>query len=721
MFYFNTSGIGESESNLVIDIIPPSTPSVSTGFILVVSGADDVFFFFNLEDEWYGNIVAWGVDLRIATNQTIPDSGSCCTPEGQCIADLTELQCNMMSGIFHLNENCTSDLCNYPRGACCNGIECTETTDIDCSIIGGIYIGDNVSCNGYVCGNAEETGACCIDEICSIQREIDCLAAGGFYLGDGPNTDCDDEFICNFDGESFGACCKDGICFTSTPSLCEIKLGTFIGPNTTCESATCGSCCFSDAVGPPSHPYCKQLTEEICEDQGGTFWQGVGCSWAPCLGVDGACCYGCVDGVCEECIVTTPIDCDSFADNIFHQGSQCSSTLCGIPEESGACCYPDPAGGNSWECADNVTVSACGALYGILTIGATCRDDLPCENLGDVTGACCQCAGYSNSLLMGDGPNGEPIEFCPEYDDSGESNEECENGGYRLDEDGKCCSVRTKLHCEANGGKFWRYGSNCDDFGWFTENMGGPCAFCKQGIAIATAHLVQPFGAWWLGDEAIDTNWKICGAGASDNKIWEEGTEFKYDEHSDYATGVACSNNRTGEVPLVNNIVDLYPQELVNHPYILFEDGLECFYSFQMYEHQYRCGDAEMPGTSGLRRIGEQVPSGYRYPSETSPVVAAGYINFAILGIPGFRPEFTFPGSYPKNATVAGFGCQIHTDGYTAQKSYLWDNGSGILERYKWYNSIGHYLGNGTSALHLGQPYPELNTVLSLHDAAGSP
>ena len=80
-----------------------------------------------------------------------------------------------------------------PTGACCIGENCSIRTEANCLALGGIYHGDNSTCEQFPCEDdppvEERTGACCIEGLgCSVTTEAQCRLFGGEYQGDG--TDC---------------------------------------------------------------------------------------------------------------------------------------------------------------------------------------------------------------------------------------------------------------------------------------------------------------------------------------------------------------------------------------------------------------------------------------------------------------------------------------------------------------------------------------------------
>jgi hypothetical protein len=72
-----------------------------------------------------------------------------------------------------------------PKGACCIFGTCTDfVSSTDCSADGGMYQGDDVTCDTVSCPPAPE-GACCISGVCTdLQIQPDCEGSGGFWGGD---------------------------------------------------------------------------------------------------------------------------------------------------------------------------------------------------------------------------------------------------------------------------------------------------------------------------------------------------------------------------------------------------------------------------------------------------------------------------------------------------------------------------------------------------------
>ncbi len=72
-----------------------------------------------------------------------------------------------------------------PRGGCCFGTICFDTTPHNCAGAEGVYVGTNVSCF---------EGACDFGAFCSVFSADDCATLGGVYAGDG--TTCAGSLLC---------------------------------------------------------------------------------------------------------------------------------------------------------------------------------------------------------------------------------------------------------------------------------------------------------------------------------------------------------------------------------------------------------------------------------------------------------------------------------------------------------------------------------------------
>jgi hypothetical protein len=124
--------------------------------------------------------------------------------------------------------NCLTCENAAPLGACCIGNNCVEIYESNCDAGGGIWQGDNSSCNSSSC--VAPVGACCVNGTCYEYDEDDCGTAGGTYYGDETN--------CSTVSCALGACCTGIDCSISLQTDCA---GSWYGDNTTCAEVSCGA------------------------------------------------------------------------------------------------------------------------------------------------------------------------------------------------------------------------------------------------------------------------------------------------------------------------------------------------------------------------------------------------------------------------------------------------------------------------------------------------
>ncbi len=96
------------------------------------------------------------------------------------------------------------------EGACCDGTDCTISTEADCT---GTFQGVGTVCDPNPCGGG---GACCVSGSCSIVADVtSCTDLGGVYFGDG--SICEDESCCDVCSSALDAALcvdDDGNCWT---------------------------------------------------------------------------------------------------------------------------------------------------------------------------------------------------------------------------------------------------------------------------------------------------------------------------------------------------------------------------------------------------------------------------------------------------------------------------------------------------------------------------
>lgn len=221
--------------------------------------------------------------------------GACCLPSGNCQI-LENFECDSLGGVFQgENLTCLQVVCPEPTGACCTGEpgKCQDLTQAQCDAVSGTWVA-GTNCASNICNTAN--GACCIpDGGGCVDFPADfCDAVDGIFHGIG--TSCA-TLVCF----PIGACClPDGTCAGNlSPEDCEALDGVFQGHESQCESVTCpapeAACCLPNGN-------CLVLTENTCNVVNGT-WAGIGtdCTDSNSNGTADACedddpCIGDING-----------------------------------------------------------------------------------------------------------------------------------------------------------------------------------------------------------------------------------------------------------------------------------------------------------------------------------------------------------------------------------------------------------------------------------------
>ncbi|MBG80423.1 MAG: hypothetical protein CMJ39_06925 [Phycisphaerae bacterium] len=259
-----------------------------------------------------------------------PVMGACCIQAagGWWVCEYTaDCECDYQGGTFYPGTPCNKVQCEPPpneEGCCCyedpaSGIwYLTQTTSGQCEMLGGIYAGDGVPCEGDV----SPIGACCVESpnglYCFETSECYCLSEeinGTFYAGmncSNPEIDCEQT------KPGYGACC-------------------YIDQKTGC-------------------PECIYTTEEDCRESGNypmPVWNGVGTSCSDpgldCCQPFGACCIGnsCVWTIERTCIkgggtwtayaMCHQVNCPSCPEDVNNDGSVDINDLLSIINNWGTC------------------------------------------------------------------------------------------------------------------------------------------------------------------------------------------------------------------------------------------------------------------------------------------------------------------------------------------------------------------------------------------------
>jgi hypothetical protein len=156
-------------------------------------------------------------------------------------------------------------------GACCEASGCSVRVRFECEAAGGVYLGDDTTCDGQPCELLPE--ACCLpDGSCIEIRPAYCMdhnegAPQGF------GTTCD--MVACAPPE---ACClPDGNCFDVSPARCIDAAGTPLGAGTTCDIDICpAACCLPSGI-------CVDTFEGECLAGNGIFLGlGTRCAMGLC-------------------------------------------------------------------------------------------------------------------------------------------------------------------------------------------------------------------------------------------------------------------------------------------------------------------------------------------------------------------------------------------------------------------------------------------------------
>ena len=278
--------------------------------------------------------------------------GACCLTDQSCgttyclLAD--QEGCMMNGGVPHgVGVLCTEVNCGVVvDGACCVGSACLINSAADCFAMGGLYLGDDTTCDDTPC----QLGACCVGEECYDVPEMPCITNGGAFLGtdvlcvddpcyEPPTRPCCIEDVCIQAGltectdagglfhstaelcaevqcySSDRACCLDGQCIVLSQEQCNLVMGTFLPDEEVCDWAFCGghgACCMDGT--------CVHTTEVDCLAAGGWFYGPyTECEWEYCESTVGACCVG------TGCAQVSQATCDLLQGHWLGVGGDCAS------------------------------------------------------------------------------------------------------------------------------------------------------------------------------------------------------------------------------------------------------------------------------------------------------------------------------------------------------------------------------------------------------------
>jgi len=267
--------------------------------------------------------------------------GACCREVGSCLNNLTQAQCESLSGgpgQFFQGVDCGNTDCSHAATlyVCCKDGVCSLLRDVVCRLGGGETFLNETSCEGFQCPPPAQKSACCLgDGTCLGNLTlIQCdQRAGRFILGPGRSSVTCGVHTCERLEPGDGACCAAGICSIKNYDECRLVGGLFV-QNTTCLQIDCalsnmpGACCKLDGD-------CFQAeSRRVCDTFHGLFYPNGRC------GIEANCSFRgcCRDG---ECYLTTPQTCENQGGRVWH------NWLCvgpgGVPIECGksACCFED--------------------------------------------------------------------------------------------------------------------------------------------------------------------------------------------------------------------------------------------------------------------------------------------------------------------------------------------------------------------------------------------
>ncbi|MDG2424933.1 MAG: hypothetical protein P8M22_13265 [Phycisphaerales bacterium] len=162
-------------------------------------------------------------------------SGACCLGDGVCI-EAVGPECDLAGGTWNGElTGCDSDTCGV-IGACCADVpgtpSCTDMITEDlCDSTTGTFYPDMTCDDLYAAGECQdELSACCDDESCWETSEAECTKMGGTFT---PGINCS-SVECVVGACCLGDACTDG----TTESECTAKGGMFF-PGGSCGSVPC--------------------------------------------------------------------------------------------------------------------------------------------------------------------------------------------------------------------------------------------------------------------------------------------------------------------------------------------------------------------------------------------------------------------------------------------------------------------------------------------------
>lgn len=402
-------------------------------------------------------------------------TGACCVDSSPC-AEMTQFDCLDTPGAEFTAEgiSCEGITCPLPHGACCVGANCFTDNPYSCEALGGVYAGDDTTCED-VPSPCDPTGCCCNGvEPDDGVTQSECEAAGGIYQGD--DTVCAElELPCDV-----GACCvgPPEFCFDDTGPNCDASGGAFAGAGTRCDTDPCsprGACCTDTTCT-------DGMTQSECEANFGTYrGDDTLCEFLEVSCGKGACCtdIGCLSDLTESlCFIIDGIPLGEGS-TCEVEGEQCPGQCCWqggcvagvtiddcnqLPQGEfvgfGFSCSPDPCGTAIGACCrtdgtcDDVSQVVCDSLGGTYSGDGTDCASTTCDE-PDPFGACCLDSGCINTTADGCAANSGVYRG----DDTMCEVDTCLTGACCLEDD-TCLDDTLSDDCAAQSGTFFE-GSSC--------------------------------------------------------------------------------------------------------------------------------------------------------------------------------------------------------------------------------------------------------------------
>jgi hypothetical protein len=362
-----------------------------------------------------------------------PVLGACCSYDGSCDL-LNEYDCEVdptrgTPGMYlgdgvECQDAQGQDRCEA-LGACCDGLNCTDTTADQCELFDCVpQLGGNVCPTGYELDTGGEcpvitttpcvrpsgltfslgqpcihdacsapVGACCLFGACSVESRLNCENQGGTFLEVGSNgvgtNGLDAWQACEIQPPGTcalavdeGACClTNGGCDVLTEADCTLAGGDFQAVGSACTDFICsmGACCHTNILGDPD---CVVTRPLVCADPSGLDgqYQGPDTTCPANCFPTGACCLP--DGSCRQ---LTESDCANTNGVFQGEGTECQNVTCPVP---GACCV-DIGVAFCFEETDLECAARPTNQNAVFTAFATCEN-------GCASGACCDLPGDCN-------------------------------------------------------------------------------------------------------------------------------------------------------------------------------------------------------------------------------------------------------------------------------------------------------------------------------------